>query len=114
MRKKTAGNIFTYLPRRSAEEIFSCLFKHQGLKIERIISEGQSTPSGEWLVQQGLEWVMVVKGAAKLLLSGEKKAHLLRQGDYMLIPSCRRHRVIWTDTKKKTVWLAVHYRSSEG
>jgi len=114
MRKKTAGNIFTCLPRGAAEEIFSCLFKHKDLKIERIVSQGQSTPSGEWLVQQGLEWVMVVKGNARLLLSGEKKARLLRQGDYMLIPSGRRHRVIWTDTKKKTVWLAVHYRSCKG
>jgi cupin 2 domain-containing protein len=111
MRKKASGNIFSSLPREAAEEIFSCLLEHKGLRIERIISQGQLTPPGEWLVQEGLEWVMVLTGAAKLLLSGEKSARLLRQGDYMLIPSGRRHRVTWTDKKKKTVWLAVHYQA---
>jgi len=109
MRKKTPGNIFASLPRGAAEEIFSCLLEHKGLRIERIVSRGQLTPPGEWLEQEGLEWVMVLSGAAKLLLSGEKRARLLRRGDYMLIPCGRRHRVTWTDTKKKTVWLAVHY-----
>ncbi|MFA6216679.1 MAG: cupin domain-containing protein [Candidatus Omnitrophota bacterium] len=92
------------------EEIVSCLFEKNGLRIERIISEGQLTPAGEWLVQKSLEWVMVLSGSARLLLAGEKRARLLRPGDHVLIPAGKRHRVTWTDTKGKTVWLAVHYR----
>ncbi len=29
--------------------------------------------------------------------------------DHVLIPTCVRHRVAWTDPERPTIWLAVHY-----
>jgi cupin 2 domain-containing protein len=52
----------------------------------------------------------VLTGAAGVLFEGEAEPRVLHAGDYLLIPAHRRHRVAWTDTKRPTVWLAVHFR----
>jgi cupin 2 domain-containing protein len=90
-----------------AAERFEDLLVRPGARIERIVSSGQSTPSGEWLEQGWDEWVLLVAGGAGLTLEGEAPL-ALRPGDHLLIPSHRRHRVEWTETP--TVWLAVHLR----
>ena len=92
----------------SAEAIerFEDLLTRPGVRIERIVSSGQSTPAGEWLEQDWDEWVLLVAGGAGLTLEGEAPL-VLRPGDYLLIPAHRRHRVDSTDTP--TVWLALHF-----
>tara|TARA_B100001123_G_scaffold449930_1_gene617529 strand:- start:4062 stop:4196 length:135 start_codon:yes stop_codon:yes gene_type:complete len=40
-------NIFDHLPNASNEEIFQVLHQIDDLKIERIVSNGQSTPKDE-------------------------------------------------------------------
>ena len=88
-----------------AAERFEDLLQRPGARIERIVSSGQSTPPGEWMVQAWDEWVLLVAGGAGLTLEGETPVTLL-PGDWLLIPARRRHRVDWTQTP--TVWLAVH------
>jgi cupin 2 domain-containing protein len=78
--------------------------------LERIVSWGQATPSGEWYDQDTNEWVILLHGRAVLLFEGEPGRVALKPGDYVHIPARQRHRVEWTDPEKKTVWLALHYK----
>ena len=102
-------NLFADIADRSDTEQFVELLAAPGLRIERIVSIGHSTPSGEWLEQDRPEWVLLVQGAATLRLEGAPEAHRLRQGDHLLIPARTRHRVEWTAAEPPTIWLAVHY-----
>ena len=88
-----------------ARERFEDVLTRPGVRIERIVSSGQSTPPGEWMDQGWDEWVLLVSGGAGLRLEGDEPL-TLEPGDYLLVPAHRRHRVDWTD--KPTVWLAVH------
>jgi cupin 2 domain-containing protein len=76
--------------------------------MERIVSRGQATPRGKWLCSKTGEWVMVLRGHARLFFERERKGQSLKAGDYLFIPARTRHRVEWTHPKRKTVWLAVH------
>lgn len=104
------GNIGAELPAEPvAEEIFERLTGGGDVLIERIVSTGQATPEGEWYDQERDEWVMVVSGAARLLVEGEEDERDLSAGDWLLLPAHCRHRVTWTQDSPPTVWLAVHY-----
>jgi cupin 2 domain-containing protein len=103
-------NLLTDLPDASAGEVFETLLEAGDMRIERIVSEGQSTPAGEWYDQDRDEWVMLLKGGAGLLFEGESEVHVMHPGDALHIPPHKRHRVEWTGKDGKTIWLAVHYR----
>lgn len=100
-------NIFHKLPLDPCDEQFSDLLVRPGVRIERIVSMGNATPPGEWLEQYWDEWVLVLTGAAGVLLEGEPVCRLQR-GESLLIPAGKRHRVEWTDGNQATLWLAVH------
>ena len=85
------------------------LLTRPGLRIERIVSRGQASPSGFWYDQPEAEWVMVLAGAARLRFQDEAEARVLGPGDSLDIAPHRRHRVEWTDPAVATVWLAVFY-----
>ncbi|MGO9986631.1 MAG: cupin domain-containing protein [Rhodomicrobium sp.] len=104
-----AGNIFGELPPVSAAgEETAVLLTREGLRIERIVSNGQASPPGFWYDQPSDEWVIVLAGAARLRFEAEPDARPLGPGDYVFIPAHARHRVDWTDPDRPTVWLAVH------
>lgn len=103
-------NLFSPHPAAAEAEVFEALVAHAGFRLERIVSMGQATPPGEWLEQDDQEWVVLLTGSAGLRFEGEDQARELEPGDYVLIPSRRRHRVEWTDPTQPTVWLALHYR----
>lgn len=84
------------------------LLQTPGVRIERIVSEGHSSPEGFWYDQETHEWVLLLSGAAKLQFEGEEPIGL-KPGSYLHIPAHRRHRVEWTDPTQPTVWLAIHY-----
>lgn len=105
-----AGNLFADIGAASAsEEAFSEIFARPGLKIERIVSQGQASPPGFWYDQAWNEWVIVLKGCATLRFEDEPAARALGAGDYVFIPARKRHRVERTDPHQPTVWLAVHF-----
>lgn len=79
------------------------------VRIERIVSFGQASPPGFWYEQRQAEWVVVLEGAAGLLIEGEAAPRRLGAGDHVDIPAGCRHRVEWTDPAGPTIWLAVHY-----
>ena len=104
------GNLFADVTAASAgEEAFSEIFARPGLKIERIISQGQVSPKDFWYDQTWNEWVIVLQGSATLQFEGEPATLALGVGDYVFIPARKRHRVEWTEPQKSTVWLAVHF-----
>ena len=107
------GNLFADVADVSAasieEETFSEILARPGLKIERIISQGQTSPPGFWYDQAWNEWVIVLKGRATLQFEHEPVAREMGLGDYVFIPARRRHRVAWTEPQQPTVWLAVHF-----
>ncbi len=106
-------NLFKDVPSTIEKERFDLLFLRKGVRIERIVSRGQATPPGKWLRQRTAEWVIVLKGGAKLLFRGAKTPLRLTAGDFVFIPAGTAHRVEWTQPGKPTVWLAVHLNRSE-
>ena len=106
----SVDNLFSSIPGEMPQEITDILLETTGFFLERIVSQGQATPEGEWYDQETHEWVLLLSGAAGLLFEGEEQERVLRPGDYVLIPAHCRHRVAWTDPERKTVWLALHFR----
>ena len=103
-----SGNIFGNLPAGDAQEDVSVLVSNLDVRIVRIVSHGHASPAGFWCDQDETEWVVVLAGAAGLLIDGEFAPRRLGPGDYVLIPPHVRHRVEWTAADQPTVWLAVH------
>ncbi|MBE0509475.1 MAG: cupin domain-containing protein [Gammaproteobacteria bacterium] len=102
-------NLWQSLPDARAAEQFTELLHADNLRIERIVSQGQASPEGFWYDQAEHEWVLLLEGAARLELEGGK-CIALKPGDYINLPAHTRHRVVWTDPDKTTIWLAVFYR----
>ncbi len=102
-------NMLAGLPPALSDESFETIVESDSVRIERIVSNGQATPEGQWYDQERDEWVLVLAGSAGLLFDGTQEPQRLGAGDYALIPAGCRHRVAWTDPKVSTVWLAVHF-----
>jgi cupin 2 domain-containing protein len=104
-------NLFADLPEHFPEELFTTLLQAPGIRIKRIVSHGHSSPAGFWYDQPDYEWVVVLKGAARLEF--EDGTLEMRPGDYVNIPAHKKHRVAWTTPDEPTVWLGVYYGSEE-
>jgi cupin 2 domain-containing protein len=104
------GNLFAPPAMPVADEQFETLLARPGLRIERIVSTGQASPPGFWYDQAEDEFVLLLAGAATLLLEGEAAPIRLAPGDWLHLPAHRRHRVEWTQAAPPTLWLAVHHR----
>ncbi len=102
------GSIYDYLPIDQTGEAFSTILEKGGLKVERIISTGQSSPAGFWYDQEQAEWVIVLEGRGVVEFEDGQKADL-QKGDYLYIAPRRRHRVTFTAPECPTLWLAVHF-----
>jgi cupin 2 domain-containing protein len=103
-----SGNLFDDIAGVLEHEQFADLYAAPGIRIERIVSTGQATPTSEWLEQDWTEWVALLTGAAAIQLEGEPGPRTLAPGNWLLIPARKRHRVEWTDLSGPTIWLAVH------
>ncbi len=105
----TVNNIYDRIPEVLPEELLTMVLRGENFRVERIVSMGHSTPSDRWYDQELNEWVLLLTGSAGLLFEDEDKPRVLKPGDYLSIPAHRRHRVIWTDPNKYTVWVTIHY-----
>jgi cupin 2 domain-containing protein len=106
--RQPMGNIFSSLPEKSEHESLEELLRHENIKIERIISQGHTSPENGWYDQKENEWVIVLEGSGTILFESGGEVHL-KKGDYLNILSHARHKVIRTDPDKMTIWLAIHY-----
>lgn len=100
-------NLFSALPAALASELTDTLAAAPHVRIERIVSHGHASPPDFWYDQAEHEFVLLLRGAARLRFDDELLD--LRPGDYVNIPAHRRHRVEWTTPDEPTVWLAVFY-----
>jgi cupin 2 domain-containing protein len=110
----TTAHILAHLPEALDSEVFETLAQSGEVRVERIVSRGQTTPGEEWYDQAWDEWLLLVAGGAELLIEGEEAPRRLGPGDHLLLPAHCRHRVTWTDPLNRTVWLAVHLGRREG
>src|SRR5208283_3543324 len=101
-----ASNLFADLPQPLPDELFTTLLAAADVRIERIVSHGHASPEGFWYDQDQPEWVVVLKGAARVRF--EDGIVALKPGDCIDIPAHQRHRVEWTTPEEPTIWLAVY------
>ena len=104
----TLTNLFADLPPDLSDVLFTTLLDANGVRIERIVSHSHASPEGVWYDQKQHEWVVVLKGAARLRFDDEIIE--MKPGDFVNIPAHRNHRVEWTTPDEPTIWLAVFYK----
>jgi len=104
------NNLFADLPTRLSKELIEVVAENQSVRIERIVSTGHTSPERYWYDQDEAEWVVVLKGEARLLFKYDDEPITMRPGDHVLIESHRKHRVEWTTPDEPTVWLAVFFK----
>jgi cupin 2 domain-containing protein len=101
------ANLFADLPPNLPDELFTMLLDGAGVRIERIVSQGHASPEDFWYDQEQHEWVVVLKGAARLRF--ENEIIEMKPGDFLNMPARTKHRVEWTTPDEPTIWLAVFY-----
>jgi cupin 2 domain-containing protein len=104
---ESVTNIFDALPQHMPREVVQTLIQSADVRIERIISHGHASAPDFWYDQPQHEWVVVLKGSARLQF--EDGMVEMKVGDYINIPAFRKHRVDWTTPDEPTVWLGVRY-----
>ncbi|MGI5895052.1 MAG: cupin domain-containing protein [Candidatus Merdivicinus sp.] len=99
-------NLLTVSNSPADEEICEILWQGRNVRVERILSAGQTSPSGFWYDQPETEWLTVLDGCGEVEMeTGE--LHRLYKGDTLLIPAHARHRVSYTSTEPPCIWLCV-------
>jgi cupin 2 domain-containing protein len=104
-------NVFADLPANLPDELVTTLLEAADVRIERIVSHGHASPEGFWYDQPQHEWVIVLKGAARLQFEDEVLE--MGPGNFVNILAHRKHRVEWTTPDEPTIWLAVHYEGGK-
>ena len=107
--KMETGNLYQNIPPQLPDEISDSLLHGKGIKIERIVSRGQHSPAGFWYDQTYNEWVLLIKGEARLRFEEGNEIIHLTAGVYVNIPAHARHRIESTTDIEETIWLAVFY-----
>jgi len=102
-----SSSIFADIPEFLPAELCQTLVEKPVVRIERIVSRGHSSEADFWYDQPCAEWVILIKGKAKLAFFDGRDI-VLTEGDYLLIPANCKHRVAWTSPAMDTVWLAIH------
>ncbi|WP_398329565.1 Nif11 domain/cupin domain-containing protein [Vulcanococcus sp.] len=93
----------------TGEERVDRLIEGLGWRLERIHSCLASSPEGFWYDPAEAEWVMVLRGSARLQFENEPQPRDLCVGDSLLIRPHQRHRVVTTDPDPGTLWLALFW-----
>lgn len=102
-------NIFSNIPDKISNEIIETILNSEYLRVERIISKGQSSPTNFWYNQSENEWVIVLEGKSMIKFDDESIV-TLHKGDYLFIPAFKKHRVEWTDPNQITIWLTIFFK----
>ena len=102
------NNFFENIPHNLPEELFETIIQSDNVRIERLISDGHTSPQNFWYDQEQNEFVLLLQGSAILEFDNSESIEL-KVGDYQIIPAHQKHRVLYTDSTTKTIWLAVHY-----
>jgi len=105
---KVEGNIFAIGKIHSnKKEVFETILERGDFKIERIITLDPYTEPGKWYDQDLDEWVILLRGNAKIEFKEEGIIDL-NAGDYIFIQAHKTHRINQSGTDEKNIWLTVH------
>ena len=99
-------NIYDLPPVLPAVELSTTLTENEIVRIERIVSTGQTT---DWYDQNEGEFVVLLQGTATLEFE-EGITQELSSGDTLIIPPHKRHRVKFTSHEPPCVWLCVFWK----
>jgi len=102
-------NLFTGVGKELHREHMEVLAREGRTRIERVVSHGEASPPGYWYDQDESEWVLMVRGHARVRFEAEDQVLELSAGDNFLIPPHVRHRVDWTAPDEDTIWLVVFF-----
>ena len=97
-------NIFDVKKFDKTKEIVEILKENENVKIEKIISTGQTT---DWMEQEEEEFVMLIQGEA--IIEYENKMQELRAGDTVIIKKNEKHRVAYTSKNPCCIWICIFY-----
>ena len=100
-------NIFEQIIVDKTEEFFFEIFKNETIKIEKIVSNGQTSPENFWYEQEKSEFILLLEGFA--ILEFENREVELKKGDCINIKAKQKHRVKFTSLNEPTIWFAVFY-----
>lgn len=100
-------NLFDIEKIPNSEELVTVLTESKNVRIERIVSSGQTSSEGFWYDQNENEFVALLQGEA--VISYEDGSIILKAGDTVLIPAHKKHRVDFTSVEPPCVWLCVFY-----
>ena len=96
------ANLFADSAAPATGERFDVLLKHRNLRVERIVSSADITPTPH--VQSHDEWVVLLRGDAELEVSGARVT--MQAGDHLFLPAGAAHTV--KRASEGALWLAVH------
>ena len=98
-------NIFEGIPNPNSmdEELVENLCEFKNVRIERIVSTGQT--SG-WYNQDEDEWVCLVQGNAEIEYENGEKVSL-KAGDTLFLKAHVLHRVSYTSKNPECIWICV-------
>ena len=99
-------NIFELPELPLPEELTTVLTENGNVRIERIISTGQTT---DWYDQTETEFVALLEGNAVIEFENGRNV-ALSKGDTLLINPHERHRVSYTSTEPPCIWFCVFYK----
>ena len=100
-------NIYENILINKENEEFIQILKNENIRVERIVSNGQTSKDNFWYEQEENEFVLLLEGDA--ILEFEDKELSLKKGDFINIEAKRKHRVKYTSKDKPTIWLAIFY-----
>ncbi|MFY8148634.1 MAG: Nif11 domain/cupin domain-containing protein [Prochlorococcaceae cyanobacterium] len=106
------GNLLAGACPASGQETVTVLQETPAFRLERIHSCDAASPEGFWYDQAEHEWVLLLRGSARLRFADEAEARELNAGDSLWITPHRRHRVERTDPTPGSVWLAIYWREA--
>jgi len=103
------------VPAAGAETVLD-LQRGEGWRLQLIHSCDYASPDGFWYDQDEHEWLLVLRGSARLRLREPEEACDLSVGDVLVLPPHRPHRLERTDPAPGTLWLTLFWRdpSPEG
>ena len=98
-------NIFDLPEFPLPEELTTILAESEYIRIERIISTGQT--SG-WYDQTETEFIVLLDGSAAIEFENGRSVAMTK-GDTLTIEPHERHRVSFTTSKPPCVWLCIFF-----
>lgn len=104
-------NIYADIPAELPEELTEEFFANGNIQIGRIVSRGHKSPPDYWYDQDQDEFVLLVRGEARVFFEDPDENIELTPGDWIIIPAHRRHRLIQTSEESDTIWLCMFYQT---